>query len=115
MTEFLRTTLVSALRNAGVTLVLSEAETKIYPFVTYEMTVNPIRDKDGVHGYTGLTTIRVVSDDTDQVDEIRAIVEDAIETSMRNDTYSNRLTAIDKDCLDGVWTIELSYTFRQIQ
>ena len=115
MTESLRTTLVSALRNAGVSLVLSEAETKIYPFVTYEMTVNPIRDKDGVHGFTGLTTIRVVSDDTDQVDEIRAIVEDAIETSMRNDTYSNRLTAIDKDCLDGVWTIELSYTFRQIQ
>ena len=115
MTESIRSTLVSALRNAGVCLVLSEAETKRYPFVTYEMTVNPIRDKDGVHGYTGLTTIRVVSDDTDQVDEIRAIVEDAIETSMRNETYSNRLTAIDKDCLDGVWTIELSYTFRQIQ
>ena len=115
MTESLRTTLVSALRSAGVSLILSEAETKVYPFVTYEMTVNPIRDKDGIHGYTGLTTIRVVSDDTDEADQIRAIVEDAIEASMRNDTYSNRLTAIDKDCLDGIWTIELSYTFRQLR
>ena len=34
---------------------------------------------------------------------------------MRNDTYSNRLTAIDKDCLDGIWTIELSYKFRQLR
>ena len=115
MTESLRTTLVSALRNACVSLVLSEAETRVYPFVTYEMTVNPILCKDGIHGFTGLTTIRVVSDDTDEADQIRMVVEEAIEASMRNDTYSNRLTAIDKDCLDGVWTIELSYTFRQLR
>lgn len=115
MTDTLRSQLVSTLSDAEVTVLLSEAETQAYPFVTYEMTVNPVRDKDGVHAFTGLTTIRVVSDDFDEADEIRAEVEEAIEDGMQDETYSSRLTATDKDCLNGVWTIELSYTLKQFE
>ncbi len=112
MTESLHTQLESVLSAAGVDIVLSEAETNGYPFVTYEMTVNPVRSKDGVHSFTGLTTIRIVSDDFDDADALRATVEAAVE-GMAGSTYSVRLTAVDKDCLDGIWTIELNYTLKQ--
>lgn len=82
MTESLRTQLVSLLTAAGVEVRLSEDEAKEYPFATYEMTVTPVMDKDGVYKYVGETYIRVVSEDFDEADQIRADIEDAIETGM---------------------------------
>ena len=114
MTESLRTKLVSLLTTAKVDVRLSEDETKAYPFVTYEMTVNPVRDKDGVCKYTGETYIRIVSDDFPEADTIRATVESAIETGMGyGQIYCSRLISTDKDCVNDVWTIELYYNLAQ--
>ena len=114
MTESLRTQLVSLLTTAHVDVRLSEDETKEYPFVTYEMTVNPVRDKDGVCKFTGETYIRIVSDDFDEADTIRATVEGAIETGMGYGVdFCSRLISTDKDCVNDVWTIELYYNLAQ--
>ncbi len=116
MTESLRTQLVSILADAGVDVRLSEDETKVYPFVTYEMTVNPVRDKDGVCKYVGETYVRVVSDKFSEADAIRETVEAAVEGAMGyGEQYCSRLISSDKDCVNGVWTIELYYTLAQYQ
>ena len=116
MTENLRTQLVSLLTDAGVEVRLSEDETKDYPFVTYEMTVNPVTDKDGVYKFVGETYIRVVSEDFDEADQIRAAVEEAVELGMGHGAvYSSRLVNSNKDCVSGVWTLELDYTLTQWQ
>lgn len=116
MTESLRTQLVSILTSANVRIRLSEDETKQYPFVTYEMTVNPVRDKDGVCKFVGDTYIRIVSDDFDEADRIRVTVEAAIEGGMGyGQQYSSRLISTDKDCVNDVWTIELYYNLAQYQ
>ena len=91
---------------------LSEDKTNKYPFVTYEMTVTPVRDKDGVAYYTGDTIIRVVGDDFETADTLRGTVETAVE-GMAGTQYSVRLITSDKDCLNDIWTIELNYQLRQ--
>ena len=114
MTESLRTQLVTLLTTAKVDVRLSEDETKDYPFVTYEMTVNPVRDKDGVCKYVGETYIRIVSDDFSEADTIRETVESALATGMGYGAqYCSRLISTDKYCVNDVWTIELYYTLAQ--
>ena len=114
MTESLRTQLVRLLTSAQVEIRLSEDETQEYPFATYEMTVEPVMDKDGVCKFIGDTYIRVVSDDFSEADALRATVEGAVETGMgHGTTYSSRLISSDKDCVNGVWTLELYYTLAQ--
>lgn len=115
MTERLRTKLWSVLTQAGISIELSEAETDKYPYVTYEMTVNPIRDKDGIRGYSGITVVRAISDDFDEADGLADEVIEVIGDTMMDATFSSRLTAVEKDCVNGVWTIELNYTLRQFE
>ena len=116
MIDSLRTQLRSILASAGVEVRLSEDEKKGYPFVTYEMTSNPVRDKDGVCKFVGETYVRVVSDKFDEADDLRVVVEAAIEESMGYGAqYSSRLVSTDKDCVNGVWTIELYYSLAQYQ
>ena len=114
MTENLRTQLVSLLTAAKVDVRLSEDETRDFPFVTYEMTVNPVSDKDGVCKYLGETYVRVVSDDFAEADAIRAVVEAAIEAGMgHGTTFSSRLVNSNKDCVSDIWTLELYYILSQ--
>lgn len=116
MTENLRTYLVSLLTDAGVEVRLSEDEAKQYPFATYEMTVTPYMDKDGVYKYVGDTYVRVISEDFDEADQIRAVIEEAIEAGMgHGEAYGSRLIDSNKDCVSGVWTLELYYTLTQWQ
>ena len=116
MTESLRTQLVSLLTATGVVIRLSEDEAMTYPFATYEMTVTPVMDKDGVYKYVGETYIRVVSEDFDEADQLRADIEDAIETGMgQGSVYGSRLINSNKDCVNGVWTLELYYSLTQWQ
>lgn len=114
MTERLRTQLVSILTDAGADVRLSEDEARNYPFVTYEMTVTPVLDKDGVCKYTGETYVRVVSDDFDEADAIRATVEAAIEAGMgQGSVFGSRLVNSNKDCVSDIWTLELFYILSQ--
>lgn len=115
MNEALRTQLVAILAAANIDIRLSEDEVQGYPFVTYDMSVYPLRNKDGVYGFSGDTYIRIVSDDFEQADTIRASVESAIESGMgmTSSIFSSRLSSTDKNCVSDIWTIELNYLLKQ--
>lgn len=112
MTDSLRDKLVAVLSGVA-TVNLSEDAKDSYPWVVYDMTTHPIMDKDGICGYSGDATIRLVDKDPDALDTLRASVENAIATGMRDSAFSSKLDDITKECVEDVWTIELTYTLKQ--
>ena len=112
MTDSLRDKLVNVLADV-VPIYLSEADTEAYPWAVCDMTTHPVQDKDGICGYTGDATIRLVGQDPGALDTLRASVESAIATGMHDETFGSRLTDITKECVEDVWTIELTYTLKQ--
>ena len=112
MTDSLRDKLVAVLSGVA-TVNLSEDAKDSYPWVVYDMTTHPIMDKDGICGYSGDATIRLVDKDPDALDTLRASVENAIATGMRDSAFSSKLNNITKECVEDVWTIELTYTLKQ--
>ena len=114
MTESLHTQLVSVLNAADIHPALSEDEIDSYPYVTFELPVEYAYNKDGAYKIVGNLTIRAVSDDFDQADTIRAGIEAAIGEGFTA-PYSARLTDVRKDCMDGVWVIELDYILNQYE
>lgn len=112
MTDSLRDKLVAVLSGVA-TINLSEDAKDSYPWVVYDMTTHPIMDKDGICGYSGDATIRLVDKDPDALDTLRASVENAIATGMRDLAFSSKLNDITKECVEDVWTIELTYTLKQ--
>ena len=112
MTDSLRDKLVAVLSGVA-TVNLSEDAKDSYPWVVYDMTTHPIMDKDGICGYSGDATIRLVDKDPDTLDTLRASVENAIATGMRDSAFSSKLNDITKECVEDVWTIELTYTLKQ--
>ena len=113
MTEYLHTQLVSVLNEAGINPALSEDEIDNYPYVTFELPVEYSYNKDGAYKIVGNLTIRSVSDDFDEADALRADIEDAIGGGFTGPVYTARLTDVRKDCMDGVWVIELDYLLQQ--
>ena len=114
MNESLHTRLVSVLNAAEVSPALSEDEINGYPYVTFELPVEYTYTKDGVVGIVGNLTIRSVSDDFDEADELRSTMEAAIASGFAGPIYTARLTDVRKDCMDGIWIIELNYTLKQL-
>lgn len=112
MTDSLRDKLVAVLSGVA-TVNLSEDAKDSYPWVVYDMTTHPIMDKDGICGYSGDATIRLVDKDPDALDTLRSSVENAIATGMRDSAFSSKLNDITKECVEDVWTIELTYTLKQ--
>lgn len=112
MTDSLRDKLVAVLSGVA-TVNLSEDAKDSYPWVVYDMTTHPIMDKDGICGYSGDATIRLVDKDPDALDTLRASVENAIATGMRDSAFSSKINDITKECVEDVWTIELTYTLKQ--
>ena len=191
MTENLHKKLTDVLSGAGIRPALSEDETNVLPYVTFELPVEYRYDKDGPYKIVGNLTIRAVSDDFDEADglcnricgaidegfngpsveeeypveivdgedpgvteqpvtdgdpvEEPEPVEDDSEDSegpiteephdpsvdpgeepahaedeefagdeeIDESSYSARLTDIRKDCMDGIWVIELDYILNQ--
>ena len=134
MTEHLHTQLVSTLRAAGVNPALSEDEIDSYPYVTFELPVEYRYTKEGPYKIVGNLTIRSVSDDVDEAEALQSGIMAAIATgfngtpvnimSVPDDPeeqptvletvyYTARLTDVRKDCMDGVWVIELDYILNQ--
>lgn len=96
-----------------VPFFLTEAEVEKYPFAFYEQTVTPLNTKDGIYKFRSTAVISVVSEDFDEADDIASQIMLAIADGMHNETYSSHLTSINKDCNEGVWTIELNYILNQ--
>lgn len=112
MTDSLREKLNSVLSPLGG-VHLSEAEVDTYPYVVVDLPTTPLRDKDGIYGFSGEARIRVVGDNFDICDGIGGDIIAAIAREMHDDVFNSILKDIDKECVDGVWTIELNYTLKQ--
>lgn len=112
MTDNLRSRLVSSLSDV-IALTLSEAEVDGYPYAVYDMTTTPLVDKDGIWGFEGDCKIRVVSDNPNEADAIYGAILEAVEEGMRDETYFSVLDDVTKECVDGIWTIEMNYTLKQ--
>lgn len=190
MTESLHTHLVSVLNDADIHPALSEDEKDVYPYVTFELPTEYRYDKDGPYKIVGNLTIRAVSDDFDEADDLcnricgaidegfngpaveeeipveivegedpgvteqpvtdddpveepepaeddpeepgEPVVEELLdpildpgeepaqaedeehaEDALDDSSYSARLTDVRKDCMDGIWVIELDYILNQ--
>ena len=112
MTDSLREKLVNTCAPVAP-LYLSETELDSYPYVVYDMTTDPVITKDGIAGYKGDTSIRIVGQDLEALDTIRAGIESAISLGMHDSFFGSNLTEITKECDNGIWTIELTYTLKQ--
>jgi hypothetical protein len=144
MTEYLHEKLVDTLRAHGVNPALSEDEIDRYPYVTFELPVEYRYTKDGPYKIVGNLTIRSVSDDIDEAEDLRAgimaaiaggfgdpseaedpaeevevVEQEATEEEIVHDydefVFSASITDVRKDCMDGVWVIELDYILNQYE
>ena len=112
MTDSLRDRLAYACKDVCI-LALSEDEDPKYPYAVYDMTSTPMRDKDGVYGYSGDTKIRVVSNDPNEVDTLAASIQSAIATGMQDQDFFSRQEDYNMECISGIWIIEMNYTLKQ--
>ncbi len=112
MTDSLRDKLSDVL-DPVIEIDLSEAETSEYPYAVYDMETSPVMTKDGIARFDGDTRIRIVSNSFDEADLIRGQIVSAISAGMHDQVFSSRLLSTTKECVEGIWTIELNYTLRQ--
>lgn len=111
MTESIGTHLTSICEEI-VPFYLSEAETEAYPYAVYEQTVQAFRTKDGVYKYTTDSYIRIYSNDFDEAQAKADLVCGALD-SQSDGQYVIRHRSTSKDCVEGVWVIELLYFVKQ--
>jgi len=111
MTDSLRAILVYACKDV-CPLVLSEDEVKTYPYAVYDMTTAPLQDKDSIYAFVGDTRVRVVSNDKSEADTKAAALQTAI-LALRNETIFTKLVDVNKECVEGIWTIEMNYILKQ--
>jgi len=111
MTDSLRAILVYACRGV-CPLALSEDEVKVYPYAVYDMTTFPMLDKDGIYGYAGDTRIRVVSDKKAEADTVADALRAAI-VALRGEVFFPKLVDVTKECVEGIWNIEMNYILKQ--
>lgn len=98
-----------------VAFSLAEAETESYPYAVYTTDIAPTYTKDGVHHYDATVTLTVYALDLDTADYLADGINAAIIEQMRGDAYSARLMSSRPDCVEGIWSRELSYTIRQFR
>ena len=94
-------------------VALSEEEKQSFPYAVYDMTSEALVDKDGIYAYSGDTKIRVVSNDPNEVDTTAAAIQGAIANGMQDSYFSSRLIDSTKECVEGIWSLEMNYTLKQ--
>lgn len=103
---------VNKIVSGHVDLYLSEAQTETYPYAVYTNSVTPVYTKDGWHHYESVVVITIYSLDLDEADEIA----DNIIADMQEylpEGYYARLTSSYPDCVEEVWSRELTFNIKQ--
>lgn len=104
---------LTELASRHVDFNLAEAEVEDYPYAVYTSTVTPSYTKDGIHHYQADVIITIYSPDLDECDRIAELIHADIAGEMRNGQYVARLMSNYPDCVEGIWSRELSYTIKQ--
>lgn len=92
---------------------LSEAEVEAYPYAVYSSSPSPVYTKDGIHHYESDVTITVYAKDLDVITPIVDKIRKAIAGGMRNEKYFSWINREYTECIDEVWSVELSYLIKQ--
>lgn len=108
-------TKVNEIGSRYVDFYLAEAETEGYPYAVYTNSVTPFHTKDGIHHYESNVVITIYALDLDKADRIAEQIHAAITAEMRSGQFSSRLTSSYPDCVEGIWSRELSYTIKQFR
>lgn len=95
-----------------VPFYLSEAETKTYPYAVYEQTVQTFYTKDGVYKFTADSYIRVYSKDFDEAQAKVELIQAAIAAHV-DSAFVIQQRAINRNCVNSLWVIELLYFVKQ--
>lgn len=95
-----------------VDLSLAEAQTESYPYAIYTNSVTPVYTKDGIHHYDATVVITIYSADLDEADEIADGIIDDMQKYL-SEGFSARLTSSYPDCVEGIWSRELTYNIKQ--
>lgn len=106
---------VNEIASRYVGFYLAEAETESYSYAVYTNDVTPFYTKDGVHHYESDVVITIYAQDLDKADKIAEQIHAAISAEMRNGQFSSRLRSSYPDCVEGIWSRELSYTIKQFR
>ena len=104
---------ITEIVSAFVPVFNSEAETEIYPYAVYEQDVTHIRDKAEIRGYSSSLTLAVYSKDYDEARTIMLAVRQSVDGGMGTGMRAIR-TGSREECIIGVWSIQDTYTIRQI-
>lgn len=104
---------VTEIASRYVDFYLAEAEVEAYPYAVYTSSVTPFYTKDGIHHYESSVVITIYAQDLDTVDGIARSIHADITAQMRNGQYGSRLTSNYPDCVEDVWSRELTYTIKQ--
>lgn len=114
MTDSIGTRL-TALISPIVPLYLSEASTDTYPYAVYSQTLAYRRDKDEVYAITADTEIHVYGKVFGEVEAKARQIVTKLESDMRDGTYVATLRTVDRDRVQEIWDIQLSYTIKQLK
>lgn len=106
---------INEIASRYVDFYLAEAETESYPYAVYTNSVTPFHTKDGIHHYESNVVITIYAQDLDKADRIAEQIHAAITAEMQSGQFSSRLTSSYPDCVEGIWSRELSFTIKQFR
>ena len=112
MTESIGSKIVSTIGEI-IPVYLDEAEHEDYPFATYDMTVTPRYNKDGIYRYVAEVKLYIVSNLFSDVDSKATSVITAIKNGMNDGQYVAVETPRMSNCYEGIWAKEIDYTIIQ--
>lgn len=106
---------LTELASRHVSFSLAEAEVDSYPYSVYTTSVTPFYTKDGIHHYQADVVITIYSEDLDECDRIANLIHTDVASEMQAGQYMARLLNNRPDCVEGIWSRELSYTIKQFK
>lgn len=104
---------LTELASQHVSFFFSEAQTEDYPYAVYSSAVTPIYTKDGIHHYEASVTVTVYAQDLDTINPIAEAILADVRDNMNDGQYFSRQLSDSSDCVDEVWSREMSFTIKQ--
>lgn len=114
MTDSLGKYLVGAVADV-IALDLSQAATEEYPYAVYELSTEPVMDKESARAFYGDAIIRIYDKDFSVADEKAVAIKAILDATVTSDDFVALLQAEQKNCVDEVYMVELQYRLIQLK
>ena len=108
------TSTLAATEGLTVPFFLYEAEVDVYPYAVYYYNPEFFSTKDGVYKIAADVTLQVYSQDFDQAYANAVTIKDALIAGMNSNGFRTRVSTTSKECVEGVWNVEIVYNIIQM-